>query len=404
MQVPVAFQDEQLAVELSGDSLIGSWEGPPGIDEPEIAELVRNALEQPRDFPPVRQMVVPGDRVTIAVDPSSSTAPHVLRVVGEILFASGVEHGDVTVLKCAGVTGSLSGDLPPGMLVVEHDPADRSRMAYLSTTKEGRRIYLDRHLTDADVVIPVGRLGYDPVLGYRGPWSVIFPGLSDVETNAAYRHGLAADPPDRISPRIRLDETFEVSWLLGSQFHLGLVPGRVGLAVALAGLAEPVRDHGIRNVDRLWRLQVPARANCVVAGIGAPGREAGLSELVDGLVTASRLVSQGGKIVALSRASGVMGPSLQRLTAADDAREAAAALRGHDDEIDSIDGRRLAQVVAWADVYLQSGLDRQVVEDLFMVPFEHFDDVARMVSRSGSCFVISRADLTRAVVRKGSVG
>jgi hypothetical protein len=178
----------------------------------------------------------------------------------------------------------------------------------------------------------------------------------------------------------------------------------VGLAVALAGLAEPVRDDGIRNVDRIWRLQVPARANCVVAGIGAPGREAGLNELVDGLVTASRLVTQGGKIVALSRASGATGPSLQRLAAADDAREAAAALRGHDDEIDSIDGRRLAQVVAWADVYLQSGLDRQVVEDLFMVPFDHFGDVARMVSRSGSCFVISRADLTRAVVREGSVG
>lgn len=75
-------------------------------------------------------------------------------------------------------------------------------------------------------------------------------------------------------------------------------------------------------------------------------------------------------------------------------------MRGHDADADSVEGRRLAQVLAWADVYLYSGLDRQVVEDLFMVPLDHVDDVRRIVSRSGSCLVVSRADLTRATVRE----
>jgi hypothetical protein len=52
-------------------------------------------------------------------------------------------------------------------------------------------------------------------------------------------------------------------------------------------------------------------------------------------------------------------------------------------------------------VYLQSGLDREVVEDLFMIPFDQFDDVSRMVLRSESCLVVSRADLTRATVSDG---
>ncbi len=63
-----------------------------------------------------------------------------------------------------------------------HDPDDRAQIAYLASTKEGRRVYLNRLLTDADVVVPVGRLGYDPILGFRGPWSLLFPGLSDRET------------------------------------------------------------------------------------------------------------------------------------------------------------------------------------------------------------------------------
>src|SRR5208283_472707 len=86
------------------------------------------------------------------------------------------------------------------------------------------------------------------------------------------------------------------------------------------------------------------------------------------------VVTHGGKIVALSRTQGVIGPSLRRLSVAGDPKNAPAALRGHDADPDSVAGRRLAQVLAWADVYLYSGIDRQVVEDLSMVPIDHLDD------------------------------
>jgi hypothetical protein len=345
-------------------------------------------------------MVVPGDRVAIALDASLGGVEPVLNVLDDVLRQFGVEAAEVTVVATPGGGDSLSDQLPRAMALEVHDPRAQGRVAYLATTQEGRRIYLNRHLTDADVVIPVGRLGYDPILGYRGPWSVLFPSLSDQETCASYRQRMAEDPPGRISPHPRLDEIFEVSWLLGTQFHLGLVPGVSGLAEAVAGLAEPVRDQGIKAVDRLWSFQPPARAECVVVGIGTSELQAGIGELVEGLVTASRLVNHGGKIVALSRARGSIGPSLQRLIDAGDARNASAALRGHDSDSDSVTGRRLAQVLAWADVYLLSGLDRQVVEDLSMVPLDHLDDARRLVTRSSSCLLVSQADLTRAAVRE----
>ena len=74
MQVSVAFQDEQLALEFPGDSLVGSWSGPPGVGSLDAAAAVRNALEQPWQFPPVRQLVVSGDRVAIALDGSLSSS------------------------------------------------------------------------------------------------------------------------------------------------------------------------------------------------------------------------------------------------------------------------------------------------------------------------------------------
>jgi hypothetical protein len=404
MRVSVEFQDEHLELDVPSDRLVGSWRGPGRIAPEETAAAVRDALEHPLDFPPFRQMVVPGDRVAIALDASLTGVGPVLQVLDEILRQAGVEGRDVTVVATPEGHAGVAGSLPPSMALETHDPGDAKRLAYLATTKEGRRIYLNRRLTDADVVIPVGRLGYDPTLGYRGPWGVIFPSLSNHETRASYRRRIPEDPPGRVFPPPRLDESFEVNWLLGTRFHLGLVPGVAGPAEIAAGLAESVRDRGIEAIDRLWCFQPPARADCVVVGIGASGRHAGIDELVEGLATGSRLVRQGGKIVALSRARGSIGPSLQRLIEAGETENAAAALRGHESDADSVAGRRLAQVLAWADVYLLGELDRQIVEDLSMIPLDHVDDARRLVARSPSCMLVSQAELTRAVVREGRRG
>jgi hypothetical protein len=395
----VEFQDERLEIELPDDVLVDRWEGPAGMAREAAMADLRVALEHPLDFPPLREAVVPGDRVAIALDYSLSEVGTLLSLLVDLLSQSGVEAGDVTVVTSQGSRSSLADELPRGIALDQHDPADRRRLAYLATTKSGRRIYLNRHVTDADVVIPVGRLGYDPILGYCGPWSATFPILSDQETLASYRHALTEDAPGRLTPRLHLDETFEVNWLLGTQFHLGLLPGRSGLVRACGGLAETLRNSAIEAIDRSWSFRPATRAECVVAGIGGTGI-AGIDDLVEGLVTASRLVTRGGKIVALSRTSGAIGPSLQRLADAGDPKNAPAALRGHDADPDSVSGRRLAQVLAWADVYLYSALDSQVVEDLSMIPIDHLDDARRLLSRSSSCILVSHADLTRGTVRE----
>ena len=102
---------------------------------------------------------------------------------------------------------SLALALPEGVALAIHNPADRKQLAYLASTSEGRRVYLNRLLTDADVVVPVGRLGYDAVLGYRGPWGLIFPGLSDQETARSFRALTTAEWPRRDRPRPALTES-----------------------------------------------------------------------------------------------------------------------------------------------------------------------------------------------------
>jgi hypothetical protein len=404
MRVTVDFAEERFELDTPGDALIGSWRGPEGISGERLSAEFRAALERPVDFPPFRQLFVPGDRVAIALDSSFPGFGPALGVIDELLRDAGLDETAVTVVTRAGSGDALEASLPRGMALELYDPGDSRRLAYLATTKQGSRIYLDRTLTDADVVIPVGRLGYDPISGYRGPWSAVFPALGDQRAIDSTRARLPIDARERVSPLHHLEQAFEVSWLLGTQFHVGVVPGVSGPVELIAGQAESVRDRGIHAIDRHWSYHPPAEAQCVVAGIGRPGVTSGIDDLVEGLVTASRLVHQGGKIIALSRVRGPIGTSLRRLAEAGDVANAQAALRGHDSDADSVAGRQLARVLAWADVYLLSGLDREVVEDLSMVPLDHPDEARRLVAKAASVLVVSQADLTRATVHGSETG
>src|SRR3954447_11106547 len=178
MRVSVDYQDEQIEFEVSSEALVGSWKGPSGLGPERLCGALQDALDHPLDFPALRQMMVPGDRVAIALDGSLTGVEPILLALKKSFDEAGVNTQDLTVVVTPESGPGMFQDLPEGMTLVFHDPSNREGLAYLAATKDGRRVYLNRHLTDADVVIPVGRAGFDPVVGYRGPWCVLFPGLS----------------------------------------------------------------------------------------------------------------------------------------------------------------------------------------------------------------------------------
>jgi hypothetical protein len=400
MRAVVDYQDEQLEIDVAEDRVIGSFQGPPGINGADLDATLAEALESPRDFPPVSKMLVPGDRVAIAVDSSLSDVGQILSVLVATVREAIGDEGQITVIATPERGRELEGEIPVGVEFVVHDPSDQSQIAYLASTKGGRRVYLSRHLTDADVVIPVGELRFDPILGCRGPWSVIFPGLSDEATRKDYEKPPAsptAQPTPQAAPS-RIDESIEASWLLGSQFCLGLIPGRSGISAVIAGLGTSVRDQGTHELERLWSFRANSRADLVVAGIGRPGEHPTLEDLVDGIETARGLVEQGGKIAILSRASGPVGPALQRLIDVGDPIRGASALKSHQSDSDYAMASQLNRAIRWADIYLLSDLDSQTVEDLSMVPLDRAREAARLAAVSRSCIFLSQADLARVQV------
>jgi len=401
MRVEVDFQDESLELELPDEQLVAAWRGPAGRGFAESADVIRAALETARDYPALRQTVVPGDRVTIALDPAITEPGIVLGVIAEILREAGVDGENLTVLVPAGESGVLEASLPTGAVLEVHDPADRTELAYLATTKVGHRVYLNRHLTDADMVLPVGLVGFDPILGYRGPASLLFPGMTDRDTIAAHRSRLRTDDdvPHEKWARANLDESCEVSWLLGSQLHVGIVPAARGFVELIAGRDSSVREQGTASLEEHWTFRPESRAEIVVAGVGGTGAQTSLEALADALAAATRLVQHGGKIVVLSRATGPVGPALRCLIDAGDAERGSSLLRGHEKDDDFHFASRIARAVSWADVFLHSRLPRDLVEELSMVPIEKPEQARRLVAQAHSASFLSFADRTRVEVQ-----
>lgn len=396
MRAEVRFGEELLGFDLDDEQVPGVWQGPADAPAAEVGQMVLDALENPGGgYPALHQIVVPGDRVVIAWDNETPCASTVLQGICAVLNRAGVEPESIHVLATAPPIGGWDGLLPEGVSGSVHDPDDAAGLAYLAATARGRRVYLNRRLTDADCVVPVGRLGYDPSLGYRGPWGVILPCLSNAETLRAFRARESDDQADPARDRPLLSESIEASWLLGSQFQVGILPGHSGLAGVVAGLDRTVRSDGARQLDAAWTFHACQRAELVVVGIGTPGRPTGLDDLALGLATASRLVRHGGKIVALSRAEGPPGEAFQRLYGLDDPHDRRAALTKAKGAPDFAAARRLLDALSRADVYLLSSLTDDQADDLGMVPLGCPEEARRVARIADSCLMVSDADRTR---------
>lgn len=411
MRISVRFgKDECFEAEVASDRVVGVCLGPRAEPLSDPGEELSGQLEHPLDFPPLRQAVVPGDRVAIALDDALPQADVLVEPIVERLLQARVGPGEITLLSPGAGAGGSNGEtndpraaLPPPLrerVRWEVAGSDAGALRYLANTASGQRVYLHRSVVDADVVLPVGCLRPDPLMGCRSPGSVVYPALSDDRSRqrlnklalAAAEARAAAQDDGHGEPRgSSCEEIEEVAWLLGIQFAVAVVPGEgEQIAHVLAGDARSVAELGRRHLANTWTFSLPRRSDLVVAGMAGCNGEHGPERMAAALESAQRVVKRGGRIVLLSHVTGRPGAALQAMAAATEPSE---ALRRFSDEPphDALAAQRIARAVSWARVYLLSGLDEQLVEALSMVPLDSVSEAGRLVSRAESVVVLNEA-------------
>jgi nickel-dependent lactate racemase len=367
---------------------------------------LRTALDHPLEFPPLAKAVVPGDRVVVALD---ADTPHAAEIVAELwrtLEPAGVEPGGLLIVQPASLLNGHAPDprlgLPEAMREsvgwVKHTPDDVDRVAYLASAASGERVYLARELVEADVVVSVGPVAYDTLIGYRGTNSVFYPSLSDHESILRARGGGHGElGPDEQRPLRQLAD--EVGWLLGSLFSIQVVPAAGGGAShVVAGATDPVFGLAKHYLNEHWRIELDERPECVVAAVDTDAGGHGWRQVAAAIANAHSLVARGGKIVVLSQLDEEPGEGLRVLAACDEPGDSLRPLR----ELapaDLVPASQLAAAAAWADVYLLAKHDPEELEDLFVVPLEEEAEVERVLATVESCVFLQSAQHVHGEIR-----
>lgn len=398
MTATVPFGRRDVALAVPAEKRLATPPAPADLADP--AAALAAALEEPFHFPPLRQALTPDDRVAVVVDAALPGVGALLGPVLDHVTAAGVEPQAVTLVSAGpDEEPPWRRDLPAiyrRVAVVAHDPANAKGLCYLATTKDGRRVYLDRAVVEADQVVVVSGRRYDPVLGYAGAEAALYPALGDREALDHPAAKLRPLPPgDDLPPPLRAAR--EVAWLLGAPFFVQAIEGSGdGVASFVTGTVE-ASDEGRRRQDARWKIALPRPADLVVATLPGDPATKSFADHATAVSRAARAVGPRGAVVLLTESPLDAGSAGDFLAKCDDPDEALRKL-GRQPESDLLAAWLWAGAAQHARVYLHSPLEDDAVERLFATPLDDLGQVQRLVDRAASVLVLADAQKALPVV------
>jgi nickel-dependent lactate racemase len=353
------------------------------------------ALAEPIAYPPLWAGIVPGDRVTIALDETTPCAAAIVRGAIKSLESAGVESEAITVVASdAGAIqicrNACATEQANGVKFAVHDPNDEKNLCMVGMTKGGVPLVVNREIFDADVVLPIGCVRLDG----RGAYESLFPRFSDAESIGRYRTPTYLESVAEQAERKR--ETNQAGWLIGVPMVVEVVPGS-GESVASVLAGEPTAvGHDSQELAReRWSLESPQQVSLMIATIGGGPEAQNWTSVGRALAMAEHLVEDGGAVAICSNLSEPPGPSLGRLIGNPDWDKVERRI-SHEHEVDSWPAWQLARALQRGPVYFLSQLDEETVEDLGMAPVASVDEIVRLAERQESFVVVE--DSQNAVV------
>jgi hypothetical protein len=378
-----------LELELAEGTLVTEFRGPEGVAGEAAARLVSEAAGSTAHGPPLAAHVVPGDRAAIAMAGEIPQAEAVLAALRECLASGGVADSDLTVLAAAPLDPTSPPDPPAGAM--SFDPAVESGTAYLAADAEARPLYFSRVLVDADVVVAVGRFGWDAALGGRSPEGELWPAFGRRDNRESLARELARRGRESLVDW--RGAVHDITWQLGVCASLRLVAGRGDtLHAACFGLPEEA-TRAARAAAAAWRPAVEEPADLAVATLASDAT--GFGAVVRAIAAAARVTLPSGTIAVVAGAAFTPGIVLTRSRQGTPlgplVREAIAS--GDPALIaDAVEARLLARCLGDRRVVLLSSLDEAAVEE---IGFGHAADsavVERLANRAEQVVVLHEAD------------
>ena len=273
---------------------------------------IEAALRQPIGAPRLSELArVSHSAVIVTCDrtrgvPSRVTIPLIL----EELRSGGMDLDRIMVLVATGlhkgetmtdVTDRLGGELVGKLEVVIHDSDDRTRLVELGRLSSGTPLWLNRSVTESDLVIVESNVEPHFFAGFTGGSKVILPGVAGTGTilrnhswknidNSASRYGATENPirADANEALRHLGRTFALNIVLDSQKRI--VHATAGDPISsFNAVAESVRQHS--------SVQVRDSPDVVITTNGGYPLDRNAYQCVKGIAVPERILHGDSRII-----------------------------------------------------------------------------------------------------------
>jgi lactate racemase len=246
------------------------------------AQVCAEALRNPIEAEPLASRNLSGRKVALVVDDHSRPTPvqeFIQPVLGD-LTSAGVKDDDIDIIIATGVhrpsraeevERKVGPDVMARLRWRCHDGYDPRGLVDVGTTKRGTRVFLNKLLVQADLIVCLGALEPHLLLGFGGGLKTIIPGCAGAETIG--RNHLQGVDPDHFnyvgvrgddSP-MRLDLE-EGAKLLGREIFIVNAVMNEEARPTHFFCGDPVKAHraGEAFVEELVRLEVPEHSDVVL--------------------------------------------------------------------------------------------------------------------------------------------
>ncbi len=252
----------------------------------DVEAAIAEALRDPIDAPPLREMAQPGDEVCIVFTDITRASPDQLLVPALLreLEAAGVHDEDVTLLCGIGMHRpstdeekiiKLGRDVVERYRVIDNEPQNPDALVDLGVTEGGVPVSAHKAAVEADLLIATGLVEPHQYAGYSGGRKTVAVGAAG-EPLIAHTHG----PAFIDDPNTRLGRTegnpfheavTEAARRAGLDFILNVVLDDEKRVVRVAA-GEPVETHRrlVEFARSIYEVEIPHQYDVAVGGAGYP--------------------------------------------------------------------------------------------------------------------------------------
>jgi nickel-dependent lactate racemase len=333
------YHQSSVTVDIPDELIAGVLESEVSTQKPRMAqkEIVRNALNEPIQSPPLESLVRGKKKLTLVTSdhtrpvPSRITLPILLERIRQsqpdisitILVATGY-HRATTQEELKTMFGE---SVVENERIVIHDSRDNTQMINLGFLPSGGKLWINRQAIETDLLIAEGFIEPHFFAGFSGGRKSILPGIAGYKTVLAnHCAGFIAHKKARTGVLkgnpIHEDMIFAAE-KANLQFILNVVlNGKKKIIHAVAGHREAAHQAGCDYLSHLCRVKA-LPADIVITTNGGYPLDQNIYQSVKGMTAAEATTRDGGIIIMVSACKdGHGGESFyQNLAAASHPRE-----------------------------------------------------------------------------------